>query len=75
MHGLLQSGSKQNIKMSEELLTPSRHGSLVKTKDQHMRSALYILKYDVSVNLVVESATEYFNAAVSLDDSSMDLAL
>ena len=72
--GLLQSGSKRNIKIAEELLTPSKQGSLIKTKDQHLRSALYILKYEVSVTLVVETATEYFNSAVQLRDASMDMA-
>ena len=77
---LLRSGSKENISIAEELLTPSKlAGNSTTTTAKKMEppvltSALHLLKYDVSVSVTLEAAREYFNAAMSSHDSSMDLA-
>ena len=39
-----------------------------------LKYSLHLLKYDVSVSVTLEAAREYFNAAMSSHDSSMDLA-
>lgn len=44
------------------------------TSEAHLKSALCILPYDVSVTVVVNAAQLYFNAASSLNDALMDLA-
>lgn len=74
VEGLLQSGSKENISLAVEVLTTSKLGGVVAKKEHHLTSAMCALKYDVSVNVVLEAAKEYFNAAASLTDSSMELA-
>jgi len=74
VEGLLRSGSKENISIAEELITPSKIGGLAKKQEHHLTSALYLLKYDVSVTVALEAAKEYFNSAMSMNDSSMELA-
>ena len=69
----MQSGYKDNILLAPELLTTSRMAQPV-MKEHHLTEALYALKYDTSVKLVLEAAKEYFNAATSLGDESMELA-
>ena len=78
---LLRSGSRENISIAEELLTPSKlAGSITTTtaakkkEPPVLTSALHLLKYDVSVSVTLEAAREYFNAAMSAHDSSMDLS-
>lgn len=72
--GLLQSGHKENIPLAVEVLTTSKLGGVLTKKEHHLTDALYALNYDVSVQVVLEAAKEYFNAAASLADSSMELA-
>ena len=72
--GLLQSGMKQNIHLAEELLTPCNLGTVRRSRDPHLNASLNVLKYKVSVSVVVEAAKEYFASATSFSDSSMELA-
>ena len=74
---LLRSGSRENITVAEELITPSKlagNSAQNKKQEYHLTSALYLLKYDVLVSVVLEASREYFNAAMSGTDSSMELA-
>ena len=85
----MRSGSKENIKIAQELITPSKlagnnsnkvtaiggnKSSGTRAVPPVLTSALHLLKYDVSVSVVLDAAKEYFNAAMSGVDSSMDLA-
>ena len=72
--GLLRSGTKQNIHLAEELLTPNRVGSVHRNRERYLKSVLNVLNYKVSVNIVVDAAKEYFNSAASHSDPAMELS-
>ncbi|XP_057309196.1 NBAS subunit of NRZ tethering complex-like [Hydractinia symbiolongicarpus] len=74
VEGLLQSEVKQTINLAKELLSPMKQGGPHHSSEAHLKSALCILPYDVSVKVVVNASQLYFNAASSLNDALMDLA-
>uniref|UniRef100_T2MK53 Neuroblastoma-amplified sequence n=1 Tax=Hydra vulgaris TaxID=6087 RepID=T2MK53_HYDVU len=69
---LLQSGSMQAIGLAGELLTKTKQGVSVIKKN--LPSATYTLNYETSVDIVLAASQEYFNAAASVHDSSMEHA-
>ncbi|XP_065652198.1 NBAS subunit of NRZ tethering complex isoform X2 [Hydra vulgaris] len=69
---LLQSGSMQAIGLAGELLTKTKQGVSVIKKN--LPSATFTLSYETSVDIVLAASQEYFNAAASVHDSSMEHA-
>ena len=79
---LLCSGAESNIQLAASHLTLSSSSPDPQTgitepvsgMEAAEQGTLFRLSHDVSVQLVVAAAKEYFNSAASLMDSEMDLA-
>ncbi len=73
---LLCSGQEANICLASQLLTLSggSHRRPPPTQRLPVSSFNYRLSYEVSCELVLNAAKEYFNSAASLMDEDMDLA-
>lgn len=71
---LLCSGQEANILLASQLLTLSRGPEKPPPRVSGSMSFNYQLSRDVSCELVLNAAKEYFNSAASLMDVDMDLA-
>ena len=69
---LLRSGCLQAISLAGELLTKSKQGASVSKKN--LPSATCTLSYETSIEIVLAASQEYFNAATSVTDFSMEYA-